>query len=134
MDATAVIRDYLKTSPLVRLLGIEEVSLGDGRAELLLPFRDDLVTIGDNVHGGAIATLVDCATAAAAWAGAEMPERPVGTTIDLTLHYLRPATATDLRCVAEVTHRGRSLVRLRAAVYDGSGALVAEGLAAYKLG
>ena len=46
------------------------------RAVLKMPFSDTLPTMGDVVHGGAISSLVDTAAAAAAWSGAQVPERP----------------------------------------------------------
>ena len=64
-----LLRAFLPTSPLVGHLGIALEELGADRAVLVMPFRPELVTIGDTVHGGAIAALADTAAMAAALAG-----------------------------------------------------------------
>lgn len=48
-----IIRQFIPASPFVGHLGIELVELGDGEATLVMPFRQELVTIGQVVHGGA---------------------------------------------------------------------------------
>lgn len=129
-----VLRAFLPTSPFVAHLGIELLALGDGRATLRLPFRDEVVTIGRVVHGGAIATLADTAVMAAAWAGAEVPERLRGSTVSLTVSYLTAAEAEDLLAQAVVLRRGRRLVDVEVDVRTASGALAAKALATYQLG
>ena len=55
-DGAEVMAAFIPASPLVGLLGITVGSLGDGEATLLLPYRPELTTIGETVHGGAIRT------------------------------------------------------------------------------
>ena len=88
-----IIRDFIPSSPLVRHLGIELKTLEPDRAELLLPYRPELATMGDVVHGGAIATLIDTTAMAAAWAhDEEAPESATGSTLynKLTTRSLNP--------------------------------------------
>jgi uncharacterized protein (TIGR00369 family) len=47
--------------------------LRDDEVRLRLPWDPSNVTVGDTVHGGAIATLADLTVMAAAWCGAEAP-------------------------------------------------------------
>src|SRR3954463_4368471 len=91
-----IMREFVPSSPFAALLGIRVRDLGDGRAELELPYRAELATIADTVHGGAIATLADTAAMAAAWSGAEVPERVQGSTVSLALQYARAARGVDL--------------------------------------
>ncbi len=125
---------FIPTSPLVRHLGMEIVDLGEDAATLRLPFTDHLVTIGETVHGGAIAALADTAVMAASWCGATPPESLRGSTVDLTVHYLAPATRSDLTATARVLRRGRSLVHVEVTVTTETGDAVAHALGTYKLG
>ena len=71
-------------------------------ARLAMPFSDSLPTMGDVVHGGAISSLIDTAAAAAAWSGAEVPERPRASTVGLTVDFLAPARAQGVVAGARV--------------------------------
>ena len=62
-----IMRAFIPASPFAQELGIELVAIGDDRAELRLPWAPRLATMGEVVHGGAIATLLDTAGMAAAW-------------------------------------------------------------------
>ena len=59
MKRRELLAQFVPSSPFVRLLGIELVDVGTDRAVVRLPFREDLVTIADVVHGGALASLID---------------------------------------------------------------------------
>jgi uncharacterized protein (TIGR00369 family) len=129
-----IMRELVPSSPFARLLGIRIEDLGDGTAELVMPYRDDLATIGDTVHGGAIATLADTTAMAAAWSGAEVPERLQGSTVSLTVQYATAARGVDLVGRARVTRRSRRLVFLDVTVSAPDGTPVAHGVATYALG
>ncbi len=129
-----IIRQWLKTSPFVGYLSIELVALEPGRATLRLPYDRTVTTIGTVVHGGAIATLLDSAGAAAAWSDAEVPANVRGTTVSLTVSYLAAADDEDVLATARVLSRGRSLVYLDIDATTASGKAVAKGLATYKIG
>jgi uncharacterized protein (TIGR00369 family) len=87
------------------------------------------------VHGGAIATLVDVAAMASAWAGAPLPEKLRGATVSLSLEYVDAAHGEDLVACAELVRRGRSLATCEVTVLTADGArVIAKGLVAYKLG
>lgn len=133
-SGSEIIAGFLPTSPLVGHLGIELGSLGDGTATLRLPFSPEIVTVGDVVHGGAVASLIDTTGMAAAWAGAEPPENLRGTTVGLTVTYLSAASATDLTATGTVMKRGKSIVYVEVDVTAADGSAVAKGLVTYKLG
>ena len=82
----------------------------DDRALLVLPFAEEVVTIGDVVHGGAVSALIDTAAMAAAWSAIEFDgDAPKGTTVGLTVDFLAAARAQDLLAEAIVLRRGGSL-------------------------
>ncbi len=128
------IRQFFPTSPYVTHLGMQLTAIQPGLAILTLPFAGALVTVGTVVHGGAIASLIDTAAMVAAWSDAEVPAKPRGTTVNLTVAYLAAAEKEDLQAIARVLHRGRSLIYLDVEVSSASGSAVAKGLVTYKLG
>jgi uncharacterized protein (TIGR00369 family) len=133
-DGRDVIAAFLPQSPFAVKLGIvAEVLEADG-VRLRLPWDPTNTTLGDMVHGGAIATLADLTVMAAAWCGAQAPESLRGVTVSMALDYLAPARATDLIGEGRVLRRGRSLVNCEADVRRADGELVAKAIATYKLG
>ena len=79
---------------------------------LRLPWDPSNVTIGDMVHGGAIAALADVAVMAAAWAGADVPDSLRGVTTSMAMQFLAPARATDLIAIGRVLRRGKTHVNI----------------------
>jgi uncharacterized protein (TIGR00369 family) len=134
MPNDGVVRDVIVGSPLGRLLGLVPETIEDTRVRVRLPFRNDVTTIGDLVHGGAIAGLVDTAATAVAWAGADLAVQQRGTTIGLTVSYLAPARAQDVVATASVLQRGRSICVLEVQVDAADGSAVARALVTYKVG
>jgi uncharacterized protein (TIGR00369 family) len=133
-DGREVMRTFIPSSPLVGLLGITIDNLGDDEATLVLPYRPELTTIGEVVHGGAIAALADTAVMAACWCYDDPPDSLRGSTVDLTVHYLAPAVASDLRATARVLRRGRRLSHVEASVTDATGTPVAHAVGTYQIG
>ncbi len=129
-----IIRQFLPTSPYVGHLGMQLTDMQPDMAVLTLPFEKSLVTIGNTIHGGAIASLIDTAAMVAAWSDTTVVENLRGTTVGLTVSYLAAAQGEDLRATARVLRRGRSLVYLDVEVQSVSGTNVARGLVTYKLG
>ncbi|MGH3543473.1 MAG: PaaI family thioesterase [Mycobacterium sp.] len=129
-----VIAQFLPQSPFVAKLGIVADVLDDDEVRLRLPWDPSNTTIGDMVHGGAIATLADLTVMAAAWCGADAPPELRGVTVSMALEFLAPARSTDVIGVGRVLRRGRSLVNCEAEVVDAQGTLIAKAIAAYKVG
>jgi uncharacterized protein (TIGR00369 family) len=127
-----IIRAFIPASPHAAALGIRLREIEADRAVLELPWREDLATMADVVHGGAVATLADTAAMAAAWASDEVPEAVEGSTVSLALDYLAPARG-DLTAEARVTRRGRRLCFARVEVAGGDGGLVSTAQAVYRL-
>lgn len=134
MKRSELLEQFLPHSPFVGLLGISLVALGPDRAELRMPFRAELVTAGDVVHGGAIASLVDMTAVSAAWADDAEPESMAGATVSLDVSYVAAARAQDLTAVGVVSKRGRTLVFVDVRVTEPDGRLVATGSAVVTLG
>ena len=134
MDGFEIMKRFVPASPFVAHVGMQLVRLEPDTAEIALPWSEQVVTIGEMVHGGAIASLIDVAGMAAAWASAEVPQNMRGSTVGMTVQYLSAANKTDLVARGRVTKRGKSLVYVDVDVRDGDDAPVAKGLVTYKLG
>jgi len=120
-------------SPFGRLLGLASEEIAVDRVRLRLPFANDVVTLGDLVHGGAIAGLCDVAATAACWANPEIVPGSRGTTISLGLSYLNGARGQDLFADARVIQRGRTISVVEVDVRGADGTRVARATATYKL-
>jgi uncharacterized protein (TIGR00369 family) len=129
-----IIEQFIPNSPHAAQLGIRVVSLGSDEAVLELPFKPELATIGEVLHGGAIGALVDTAAMAAAWATDEVPENPAGSTVSLSVNFASAASGVDLRATGKVAKRGGRLSFCEVSVTDPGGTVVAHGIATYRFG
>ena len=121
------IDEILVKSPFARPLGLQVVAAEPDRLLLRLPFHADLATVGSIVHGGAIATLIDIAGAAASASGITGDDAAGGATSHLTVAYLAPADGRDIEAEAIVAHRTRSQTVTDISVRDQEGTLIAKG-------
>lgn len=118
-DKTAIARVFIEAIPHSRALGMELTEIGDGVAEIRLPYDDHL--IGDPttgvISGGAVSALMDTCCGAAVMAH---PVNPGGTaTIDLRIDYMRAATPGQAVVTrATCYHVTRSVAFVRAVTHD----------------
>jgi uncharacterized protein (TIGR00369 family) len=129
-----VITQFLLHSPFALHLGMRLASIEPDRARLVMPYREELATIGDVVHGGALSALVDTAAMAASWSAHDGSGPLRGTTVGLSVDFLAAARGQDVTADARVIRRGKSLCFCDVDVTDADGGLVAKGIVTYKLG
>lgn len=132
-DIRNLVSRAIVQSPYGHLLGVECEKVDLDLVAVRLPFRADVTTIGDTVHGGAIAGLCDIAATGACWASPAIAPGTRGTTIGLTLHYLAAGRAQDLTATARVLQRGGSICVAEVDVRGADGTAVARATATYKL-
>nr|WP_040609679.1 PaaI family thioesterase [Pseudooceanicola batsensis] len=112
-------RQFMEALPHAKALGLEVRSLGEGRAEFLLPYSAELVGDPDTgvLHGGAVSSLLDSTCGAAVICH---PENTGGTaTLDLRIDYMRAATPGQAVIArAECYHVTRSVAFVRAEALD----------------
>jgi uncharacterized protein (TIGR00369 family) len=123
------IQKAVDTVPFAQLLGIELDAIDTGTATLGFSIRHELTQNQGVVHGGAIAALIDTATAFAI-ISLLAPKEKV-TTVDLTISYLRPLTTGRVTAVAKVVRAGRRLFVVSAEVLDHNGKLATTALSTY---
>jgi uncharacterized protein (TIGR00369 family) len=84
--------EMIERPPFVKLLGIKVLSIGENRATMGLPFKDDLV--GNlrlpALHGGVAAAFIDHCSGLCAWSTLRDPHQTLST-VDLRVDYLSPA-------------------------------------------
>jgi len=119
-DRKAIIaRQFIEAIPHARALGMHLTDIGDGIAEIEMPYDPRL--IGDPetgvIHGGAVSALMDTCGGAAVMSH---PEAGGSTaTIDLRIDYMRPATpGQPIRARAVCYHMTRSVAFVRATATD----------------
>src|SRR6478736_2566551 len=123
-DPLALVRGINATAAFNRWCGIEVLAAGDGRAEIAIPWREDLGQYSGFLHAGLVGALIDTACGFAA--------TMVGRV--LASHYavncLRPAVGERFIARARVVKPGRTQVFTACelfAVADGAEKLVATG-------
>jgi len=131
--ARALVERAIVASPYGRLLGLVLEACEEDRVALRLPYRVELTTLGDTLHGGAIAGLVDAAATAAFWATPKLAPGARGTTIGFSLSFLSAGRGVDLVADARVRRRGREIMNGEVVVRDARGNEVAQAIVTYKL-
>ena len=116
--------------PFYQHLGFVPDAIDDGRATIRLPFRNPLGNSRGQVHGGAVATLVDAAMSQAVRSTLELGGAVA--TISMTVNYLAPARG-ELICQASMVRGGRNVVFAEAEVIDESGEPVCRASGTYRL-
>jgi uncharacterized protein (TIGR00369 family) len=132
-EACAIVERAIVASPYGRLLVLVLESCEEDRVRVRLPYRDAVTTLGDTVHGGAIAGLVDTAATAAFWATPKLVPGARGTTIGFSLSFLSAGRGCDLVAEATVRRRGREIQNGEVLVRDANGNEVAQAIVTYKL-
>ncbi len=107
-----------RRSHYLTLLDLKLESIGDGRAVMRMPFRDEITNGTGAVHGGAITSLCDtCFYMALASIYGEEQET---TTASLHIAFLAPALPPhDLVAEAHVLKAGRRIVYGEVSVHSG---------------
>ena len=122
-------REAFARVPYARFLGLELGEVTAGEAAIHLTVRDELKQFQGVVHGGAVASLIDTASAFAVLTQIEVHERV--TTTDLTIHYLRPITEGRMTATARMVRAGRRLFVLSIEVRNDRNVLVATAVTTY---
>ncbi len=122
-------REGFAKVPFARLLGMEMIDISHGEAILKLEMRDELRQPQGILHGGATASIIDTAMAFAVITC--LAENEKATTVDLTVHYLRPVSKGAIVCTAKVVRAGRRILTVSAECADAEGKLTATALSTY---
>ena len=130
MDGIAYLRGVrdgvLPRAPIAALLGFEMADVEPGRVSMTLPPGGHMSNgVGDAMHGGMMATLLDSVMGCAVHSTV-----PLGrgyTTLEIKVNYLRAVTSSSglITAVGSVVHGGRQVAVAEASATDTAGRLVA---------
>jgi uncharacterized protein (TIGR00369 family) len=123
------LREDFRQVPFAHLLGLEMGEIERGAAIFHLNVRAELKQNKGLLHGGVTASLIDTVAAFAAVTLLETEEST--TTIDLTIHYLRPLTAGRATARARVLRAGRRVLTISVEVFNEEEVIVATALTSY---
>lgn len=121
--------EVVKNTPYLKLLGIELVEIERETVVMQLEMQEKLQQPHGILHGGATASLIDTTMAFAVVTVLGAGEK--ASTVDLTVHYLRPVTEGKIVCTARVVRAGRRLLTVAAEVANDEGKLIATALSTY---
>jgi uncharacterized protein (TIGR00369 family) len=111
------------------LLGIQEVSMHNGSSIIKLEITESLTQRHRTVHGGVIATMIDCAVGTAI--RSIIPEKSAAVTLEMKLNYVRPATGATLIGKGNIINKGNSIIVGEARILNEKDQIVATGIATY---
>ena len=121
--------EVVKNTPYLKLLGIELDEIDIGKAVMSLPMTEKLRQPHGLLHGGATASLIDTTTAFAVVSVLADGEK--ASTVDLTVHYLRPVINEKTTCTAKIVKAGKRLLTVTADVVNEDGKLIATAISTY---
>lgn len=118
--------------PFVKHLGMELHAFTEGRSEVHLPHRPELLNSFAVTHGGVLMTLLDVTMASAA--RSVCPEMGV-VTIEMKTSFMVPAMPSEhgpLVAKGELMHRTATLAFTQATVFDARGRACAHATGTFK--
>ncbi len=121
--------DTLHGLPFAQLMGMRLVDLRHNEAVIKIEMRDDLRQPQGVLHGGVTATLIDTSMAFAVITRLAPDEK--ATTVDLTVHYLRPHFEGTFTSTAKVVRAGKRIITVSADVVNDEGKQIATAISTY---
>jgi uncharacterized protein (TIGR00369 family) len=132
MEISTAILDKLNTNSLYQTLGIRIEAAEGGKARSRLISQPALCwPFPEQPHGGVLFTLIDTTMAWAIWS--QLDPGFNSTTVNIDIHYIRPAKSDVFVCTAWSTHKtGRSSF-VRADIHNPNGELIAMGQGTFRI-
>lgn len=114
----------LELAPITKLLGIEPVSLDEGRAQVSMEADERLHNAMGTLHGGVLCDVADVVMGVAMATVLEDDETMA--TLQTSISYLRAVREDRLVATARVLQRGRTTGHLECEIHDSDDKLVAR--------
>ncbi len=119
----------LHNNEFAKMIGMRLIEMRPNEATIQIEMRDQLRQPHGLLHGGVTATLIDTAMAFAVITCLAEDEK--ASTVDLSVHYLRPHLDGKVSCTAKVVKAGKRLLTVSAEVLNEQGKLIATSLSTY---
>jgi uncharacterized protein (TIGR00369 family) len=110
--------------PVARLIGFEATDISDGRATVILSTGPQHANPMGTLHGGILCDIADAAMGIA-FATTLSPDESF-TTVELKINFFRPVWKAELKAVATLVQRGRSIGYVECDVTDEQNRLIAK--------
>ena len=123
---TELVRQRIKESKAIELLGFDVESVHEGRAIFGLDVRPSHKQIHDVVHGGILAALADTTAAIAAYTA--VPKGVELATLELKINYLEPVPGGRVKADARVLRAGRNFIVTECEIFNENGTMAAKAL------
>lgn len=107
MNALQLVRQVTKITGFTHSAGVEVKSAEQGRVELELARKPELLQFNGYFHGGVISGLADHAAGAAATTA--LPSGKIAITVDLHVNFLAPASGSTIVAKANTLQVGSTI-------------------------
>ena len=128
-EVKAISAAVLHNNEFAKMIGMRLVDMRPNHATIEIEMRDDLRQPHGLLHGGVTATLIDTAMAFAVITVLKKDEK--ASTVDLSVHYLRPHLEGKISCTARIVKAGKRLLTVSAEAVNEQGKLIATALSTY---
>ena len=123
----------LRNNPFQHYVGIEVISLGNGRSILQLELKDHHFNLYGIPHGGVHATLLDISMGTAASFPDNSGREVDSVTLNLSVDYISPPASRILVAKGKVAKKGKSIAYCTAEIFDEDKTLIASGRSIFRL-
>ncbi len=130
-DPADDLRRRLAASPFHAALGLEVASADPGEVRLVFEATPEHRNLQGLVHGGVLATLADVAMGLAVRTAIPRGRRHV--TVEMTVHFLRPATTGPITATGSVVRVGSTIAFAEASVSDAADRPLARASGTYSV-
>lgn len=121
----------LETGNYWKHMNMTSEPMADGKIQVLMKITDGLKQFYGNVHGGAIAGLMDSCISAAI--NQELSPEEGALTVEIKLNYLRSVNQGILRGEGKVIQKGRKIMVGQGEIKDDEGNLIAFGTGTFMI-
>lgn len=119
----------MAASPLVRLLGIEILEMGQGRVRLSMGVKEEHLNSLGTIHGGVIAALNDVACGIAV--NTLLIPHATSVTLDLRVEFIRSISQGTITCEGGVSEKKTQVAFAHSRIMDERGRLLSTASATY---
>jgi uncharacterized protein (TIGR00369 family) len=126
-----LLKEARRKIPFWSTIGIEVADVKSGWARVRVRFSRRLINANGVMHGGAVFSAADVATAVAL--RSLLAEGESTATTEFKINFIKPVAESDIIAEALILHRGRHTAVGEVTVTDAAGNLVAKALTTYAI-
>lgn len=124
--------DFPLDNPALESMGVRITAWSEGRVELALRIKPEMLNRSGVVHGGTLCALLDAATGYSGLYSSDPATKLHAVTLSLTTNFLSNGIGNMLTAIGVVERRGKSIFFSHGQVWLDGDLLVATGVATMK--